>query len=244
MTQPLLTIITVTKNCANSIGRTLDSVNQVKHEDTEYIIIDAASNDGTVNLIKKSGMLVDKFISEPDSGIYNAMNKGIDLATGKYILFVNGDDVILPEGFLATYKTLKNFQNEVLTAVTAAVSVDGQATYLVARPWCLCFFNTVPHPSTFVTASILREYRFREDFRIAADYDLFLRLFLDGKKFHRVDSVITLHYRGGASSDSHLSMVEMDLIRRENLGLFKYKMTNYFWSAYRYFKSFYKSMKR
>jgi hypothetical protein len=109
---------------------------------------------------------------------------------------------------------------------------------LTARPWFLYFFNTVPHPSTFVSASTLRKYRFREDFRIAADYDLFLRLFLDGKKFHRIDPIIAMHYRGGASSDSNLSRMEMDHIRRENLGFLGCKFTNFIWTIYQHFKSF------
>ena len=197
LAQPLLSIVTVTKNCVGSLDKTLSSVSAIKTIGIEYIIVDGASTDGTVELIKDCGNLVDKFISEPDLGIYNAMNKSIDMASGRYIIFINGDDVILPEGFSVAYEVLKESKNEVIAAVTTAVSVDGQAIGLAARPWHLYFFNSVPHPSTFVSATTLRKYRFREDFRIAADYDLFLRLFLDGKKFHRIDPIIALHDRGG-----------------------------------------------
>lgn len=244
LAQPLLSIVTVTKNCVGSLDKTLSSVSAIKTIGIEYIIVDGASTDGTVELIKDCGNLVDKFISEPDLGIYNAMNKSIDMASGRYIIFINGDDVILPEGFSVAYEVLKESKNEVIAAVTTAVSVDGQAIGLAARPWHLYFFNSVPHPSTFVSATTLRKYRFREDFRIAADYDLFLRLFLDGKKFHRIDPIIALHDRGGTSSDSSLSMREMDQIRRENLGFFRYTLTNYIWAIYRYLKSFCKSMQR
>lgn len=242
LVQPLLSIITVTKDCVGSLGKTLSSVSAIKTVGIEYIIVDGASTDGTVGLIKDCGNLVDKFISEPDFGIYNAMNKGINLAGGKYIVFVNGDDVILPEGFLAAYEILKDSKYEVISAITTAVSIDGQTICLFARPWQLYFFNTVPHPSTFVSSSTLRHYRFREDFRIAADYDLFLRLFLDGKKIHLVDQIVALHYRGGASSDSNLSMKEMDRIRCENLGFFRYKLINYVWAIYQYLKSLCKYM--
>lgn len=244
LAQPLLSIVTVTKDCVGSLDKTLRSVSAIKVADIEYIIVDGASTDGTVELIENYGNLVDKFISEPDLGIYNAMNKGIDLAVGKYIIFINGDDVILLEGFLAAYEALKDSRNEVIAAVTTAVGIDGQAICLAARPWHLYFFNTVPHPSTFVSASTLRKYRFRENYRIAADYDLFLRLFLDGKKFHRVEPIIALHYRGGASSDSSLSVREMDRIRRENLGFFRFQLTNLIWAIYRYLKSFCKFMQR
>ena len=244
MNPPILSIITVTKNCASTLERTLLSVQAILNKDIEYIVIDGASTDQTLALLGKYNFLISKQISENDNGIYNAMNKGIDMAEGRYIIFINGDDVILPEGFLVAYDALRDSKNEVIAAVTTAISADGQAICLAARPWHLYFFNTVPHPSTFVSTSTLRKYRFREDFRIAADYDLFLRLFLDGKKFHRIEPIIALHYRGGASSDGALSTKEMDQIRRENLGFIVHKASNFIWAAYRQFKFFGKSMLR
>ena len=76
MTELLLTIVTVTKNCSQTIERTLDSVAAVKQKQIEYIIIDGVSVDATLSIIRSRGALVDRLVSEPDAGIYNAMNTG------------------------------------------------------------------------------------------------------------------------------------------------------------------------
>lgn len=244
LVQPLLSIVTVTKDCVGSLDKTLSSVSAIKTAGIEYIIVDGASTDGTVGLIKDCGNLVDKFISEPDLGIYNAMNKGIDLANGRYILFINGDDVLLPSKFFKIWPTLVAGKYEVVSAESQVVEHLNYYPNLVAKPWKLPFYNSIPHPSTFVLTSLLRKYRFREDLRIAADYDLFLRLHLDGKRFFRVDFPITIHRRGGASGNSTLSIQEMNFIRRERLGLVRYYLSNWIWGLYRQSKSFVKVIGR
>jgi glycosyltransferase involved in cell wall biosynthesis len=244
MFQKILSIITVTKNCVATLGNTFDTVRAVKNVNLEYIVIDGASTDGTVNLIKNSDKLVDKFISEPDFGIYNAMNKGLDLATGKYILFINGDDELLPSKFLNIWPTLVAGKYEVVSAESQVVEHLNYYPNLVAEPWKLPFYNSIPHLSTFVLTNLLKKYRFREDLRIAADYDLFLRLHLDGKRFFRVDFPIAIHRRGGASGNSTLSIQEMNFIRRERLGLVRYYISNWIWGLYRQSKSFVKAIGR
>ena len=92
--QPLISIITVTKDCNSTIERTLKSIQSIKDTDIQFIVIDGKSVDGTLSNIKRYKNLVDILVSEDDTGIYNAMNKGTRLAQGKYILFVNGDDHI------------------------------------------------------------------------------------------------------------------------------------------------------
>jgi len=244
MTFPLLTIVTVTKNCNATLERTLKSVSAVKTADVEYVVVDGASTDGTVELIINSGNLVDRFISEPDSGIYNAMNKGIDLATGKYILFINGDDELVPEGFPIVLPLLKDGQKDVIAAKTLVVESESLHVNLIANPWQLYFFNTIPHPSTFVLTDILRKYRFREDLKIASDYDLFLRLYLDSYQFVKVNATTALHHRGGASANSELSILEMDQIRLNRLGSLRYRLLNFLWKIYRIFKLSFRSLQR
>jgi glycosyltransferase involved in cell wall biosynthesis len=244
MTPPLLSIVTVTKNCAASLKATLESVKAIKNADIEYIIIDGSSTDGTVELIKNSGELVDKFISETDSGIYNAMNKGLDLALGKYILFINGDDELLPEGFPIVWPLLIDGNASIIAAKTKVLS-DGKCTpTLIARPWQLFFFNTIPHPSAFMLTALLRRYRFREDLRIASDYDLFLRLLLDGHQFLKVNAITALHHRGGVSANSALSLNEITQIRQERLGDKRYRFLNIVWSIYRIVKPFLNILKK
>lgn len=217
--QPLVSIITVTKNCNSTIERTLQSVEAIKAADIQYIIIDGKSDDGTLATIAHHEHLVDTLISENDTGIYNAMNKGVELATGRYILFINGDDELIPDAFLEAMKILENTKADVLCCNSRIGSNGGVAETLIPQPKRLFFYNSVPHPSTFVLATTLKKFGFREDLKIAADYDLFLRLLIAGKKFMVADLATAIHHRGGISSDSEVSHSEIELIKRERLGV-------------------------
>lgn len=220
MTGPtrLLTIATVTRNCASSIGDTLTSVAKVKRDDIEYIAIDGASTDGTLELLRQAGALVDQLVSEPDTGIYNAMNKAVGLARGRYILFINGDDELVPEGFEAALTTLETLEAEILCTVTLVGSTLNPTERLIGEPWKLVFFNSVPHPSAFTPTSLLRRFPFREDLKIASDYDFFLRSFIAGVKFRRLAVATALHQRGGASNNISVAVAELAKVRKARLG--------------------------
>ncbi|MCG3772041.1 MAG: PGL/p-HBAD biosynthesis glycosyltransferase [Nitrosomonadaceae bacterium] len=223
-TQPIVSIITVTKNCASTIERTLKSVQAVKTFDVQYIVVDGESNDETLSVIGRYRDVVDVLLSEGDSGIYNAMNKGAGLADGQYVLFLNGDDYILPDGFNAAKRLLAESKPEVLICQSEVFSESGERLDMLRLSlWRMYFFNTVPHLSTFVSSVLQRKYTFREQFRIAADYDLFLRLYLNGHHFTVADFVTATHHRGGFSNDRNRAIAEMREIRRDNLGVALYR---------------------
>lgn len=216
---PLVSIITVTKNCSLTIDRTLKSVAAIKTSDIQYIIIDGISDDGTLDIINKYGYLVDYLISEKDTGIYNAMNKGADIAQGKYILFINGDDYILADGFNKAKIILEKEIPEILCCQSELFNQKGEKeSNLWPSLSRLYFFNSIPHLSTFVFAELLKKYKFREKFRIAADYDLFLRMFLDRRRFVLSKLVTAVHYRGGFSDNAMLVRTEIRQIKKDNLG--------------------------
>ena len=146
------------------------------------------------------------------------MNKGVELASGRYILFINGDDELIPDAFLEAKKILMNTKADVLCCSSHVGSNGGRTEILIPKPSRLFFYNSVPHPSAFVLATTLKKFGFREDLKIAADYDLFLRLLIAGKKFVVVDLATAIHHRGGLSSDSDISHSEIELIKRERLG--------------------------
>lgn len=215
---PLLTIVTVTKNCDATLEQTLLSVKAIKDSTIEYLIIDGVSTDGTLDLVKRYGALVDGIISEADTGIYNAMNKGVGYAKGKYILFINGDDELVSEGFPAVLSALQSGAGEIICATTLVGSLSTPSETLIGVPWRLPFFNSIPHPSSFVATSLMRRYPFREDLKIASDYDFFLQAFLGRHQFKIIPAITALHQRGGASGDSQRSLVEISQVRRDQLG--------------------------
>lgn len=236
MPEYLLTIVTVTLNCANTVRRTLSSVAAIKGRGIEYIVIDGVSTDGTLDIIRSFGTLVDLLISEPDTGIYNAMNKGARLAKGKYILFINGDDALVPDGFHEVLRVLACNQEQIVSATTFVGGMHKPSEQLIARPWQLPFFNSIPHPSTFVARKLLLQWPFREDLRIASDYDFFLRAYLSGLKFRVLPFVTALHTRGGASGNVTRSSEELERVRRNRLG-WRYPILTALVNMYRLSKS-------
>jgi glycosyltransferase involved in cell wall biosynthesis len=217
--QVLVTLVTVARNAEASIERTLKSVAAVKDDDLEYIVIDGRSTDRTVEIVRGYGGLVDQFISEPDSGIYNAMNKGIKAASGDFILFINADDELLTKGFRQVKPLLAASTADVISCISE-VRIDGRfVEHLRPSLTRLPFFNSIPHPSTFVRTQVMREFRFREDLRVASDYDLFLRLLFARKHFTKCGVPVAVHNRGaGASADTELSYREVETVKRERLG--------------------------
>lgn len=225
MTELLLTIVTVTKNCDATIERTLDSVRTVKRPELEYVVVDGASTDTTLEVIRARGDLVDLLVSEPDSGIYNAMNKAIGLARGRYVLFINGDDVLVSDGFASVMDAMARGQDPIICATTLVGDLVSPTEILVAKPWHLPFFNSIPHPSSFVRRELLLSSPFREDLRIVSDYDFFLGAYLAGQSFRVLPVVTALHQRGGASGDVQRSQAELERVRRERLG-WRYPLIN------------------
>ena len=235
MAELLLTIVTVTKNCAATIDRTLDSVSAVKRPGVEYVVVDGVSTDATLEAIRARGGLVDRLVSEPDSGIYNAMNKGVGLAKGRYVLFINGDDALVADGFSAVMDTMAWGQDGIICATTLVGELGSPAETLMAKPWRLPFFNSIPHPSSFVRRELLLRTPFREDLRIVSDYDFFLRAYLAGQSFRLLPVVTALHQRGGASDDIQRSQAELERVRRERLG-WRYPLVNAVAAVYRQLK--------
>ena len=222
--QYLVSIITVTKNCAQTIARTLESIRSVKSPEIQYVIVDGESTDGTLDIIRSHGDLVDILISEKDSGVYNAMNKGAASATGQYVLFLNGDDRLVADGFNRALDILRSEKPKILSCRSSVCWDNGQdVEVLDPRPFLLPFFNVIPHMSTFISSSIQRQFGYREDLRIASDYDLFLRLFLRGYHFKVSNLITAVHYRGGGiSADRARSAIEIETVKRDHLGLFYY----------------------
>ena len=226
---PILTIITVTKNCSTTISKTLQSISEVKSNDIEYIVIDGISEDGTLEKLGEHMPILDLLISESDEGIYDAMNKGVTLASGEYILFLNGDDQIFCENFNLIIQTLKQRIADVYCSQTLACDANGQSIVLAANKWLLPFYNSIPHPSAFVSKGLLTLYPFRKDLKIASDYDLFLKLLIARRKFKTINLISAIHNRGGASGNVELSSAEVKMIQKEQLGHFFYLFVTLHW---------------
>jgi len=206
-----ISIITVVRNSKGTIKDAIESVLNQTYKNIEYIIVDGGSTDGTVEIIKEYGNKIDKFISEPDDGIYDAMNKGIRLATGDIIGILNSDDVYFDNKVLE--KVVEKFKE------TNVDSLYGDLYYVresdlntIVRYWkCSEFVRGSfskgwhpPHPAFFVKRHIYEKYGYFDlSMKVSADFELMLR-FLEKYKISTayLPSVLVKMRTGGESNRS------------------------------------------
>lgn len=200
-----ISVITIAYNSENCIGRTIESVLAQSYTDVEYLIIDGASKDGTVEVAESyRAALEEKGItyrvySEPDGGIYDAMNKGIRLATGDVIGILNSDDTYEPETLATVAETFAETDCELMFADIRIHKQDGSSFVKKARlrkPETSRDWN---HPTTFVKAELYKEYPFR-CLGIHDDYGFFLQMKKQNRRIVTVNKVLANFRMGGASN--------------------------------------------
>ncbi len=212
-----ITVITVCFNSAASIADTLDSVAAQSHPDIEHIVIDGASADETVAIVRDRGQHVARLISEPDRGIYDAMNKGLGLATGDLVGFLNADDMFAHRHVVASIARAAQGDPTADAVYGDIVYVRADRPDQVLRYWRsgeftrskLRFGWMPPHPTFYVRAAKLAEIgHFNDQLRIAADYDFVLRsLARPDARAAYVRDVLVRMRMGGASNRSIKAML-------------------------------------
>jgi len=203
-----ISIITVCFNSSETLEETLQSVAEQTYADIEYIVIDGESTDDTLNILKKYSDIINILVSEPDNGLYDAMNKGIALSNGKFVMFLNSDDV------LNNNNTIKNIICEIdkhsLNVVYGDISFFNDDVNKTLRLWKSSKFKKQninkgwhpPHPGFTVSKEIFNEVGvFNSKLKIVADYDFMLRCFnYKYLKIKYIDNVIVKMRMGGAST--------------------------------------------
>lgn len=197
-----VSIITVVYNGAKTIEQTIKSVLSQKYPNIEYIIVDGMSNDGTKEIINKYRKNVDCFISEEDKGIYDAMNKGIKHSTGDIIGFINSDDWYALDVVEKVVQTFLREEVDVVYGEVKMVHFGGHMS-LVKNGTLedIIFRMVIPHPTAFVKRQIFEKIGlYNQKYRIAADYDLFLRMYLNGIRMKQIKQVLAYVREGGVST--------------------------------------------
>jgi len=219
--KPLLTIITVVFNGAKHLEQTIESVINQSYDNIEYIIIDGGSTDGTLDIIKKYEIQIDYWVSEPDKGIYDAMNKGINVSTGDYIAFINADDWYHINAISTIVNTLSS-ENDLDFLYANINFVLEDDSYLNWKGNTGKNGTHIPHPACFIKSYLLKEEGFNTDYRIAADYEMTLRLFNnENVKTKYLDFTVANFRTGGTSSAFYTTTKEDFVITRKYFGLLK-----------------------
>jgi glycosyltransferase involved in cell wall biosynthesis len=212
-----VSIITAVYNNARHLAGCIKSVSKQDYPDIEHIVVDGASTDGTLDVIRENEDTISCWVSAPDDGIYSALNKGIELATGDVVGLLHSDDIFFNETVISD--VVKGFMD------TGAESLYGDLYYVskdntervvrywkssAYRPGLFCMGWMPPHTTFFVRRSLYEKYgAFRTDMRISADYELMLR-FIEkhGASTAYLPHVLVRMRLGGASNRSIANMIK------------------------------------
>ncbi len=212
---PLITIVTVVLNDPDGLEKTINSVIEQSYENVEFLIIDGGSTDSTLKIIEKYEDMIDYWLSEPDKGIYDAMNKGIDYANGDWINFLNTADTFHEKSTLE-----KVFRN----SRTDADFIYGHTYFLggdfqgIVKAWDFdILWKTMifTHQSLFTRSGVLKKRKFDINFRICADYDIIFNSYMEGLRFHNSDTVIAAFDPGTSDfSRARMAFEKWSVVRK------------------------------
>lgn len=227
-----ISIITITFNSEKTLERTIESVLNQNYDNLEYIIVDGGSKDETINIIKKYSDYISQWISEPDSGISNAFNKGISMATGDIIGIINSDDGLMP-GALKTINMEYDDTVDVYRGKTLLWKEDTD-TKVVEIPSIHFKFNSmnkIGHQSTFITKTTYKKFGgYDEDCKYVMDYDILLRLERGGAKFKYINIILAFYSLGGITFSKYTKERRQEMERvlknngASNLDVLKYRI--------------------
>lgn len=219
--QPLVSVITAVYNGAEFLEDTINSVLGQKYSNVEYIVIDGGSTDATLSIIRKYEHAIDYWVSEPDGGVYAAMNKGISLASGSWIGLINSDDRYTKDAIEIVAGVAKSGAADIVCGDLDIVSRQEGA--FIARRSAnylkLPFGMYVNHPASFVRSAVYRSVAsYDSSLRIAADYKFFLTAFVLKVRFCNVSACLAVMRDGGLSiKHEQLTKQEERSVRKEVL---------------------------
>jgi glycosyltransferase involved in cell wall biosynthesis len=178
---PLLSVITINLNNKEGLKKTIKSVISQTFDGIEYIVIDGGSHDGSVDILKENAVKLSHWESAADKGIYDAMNKGIAKATGKYLLFLNSGDVLSENTILSEISEFLT-DTDVLYGDLISMEADGKKKFHQSFDEAdvnELLLSTIWHPCAFIKRDLFDRYGlYNSDFKLAGDYEFFIRVIL------------------------------------------------------------------
>jgi len=220
MFEPKLSVITIVYNNVRDIERTMLSVLEQTYTNIEYIIVDGLSNDGTLEVINKYQDRIGKFISERDKGIYDAMNKGLAIATGDYVIFMNsGDEFYAPDTVATVFASADDA--DIYYGETEMIDDNGQSLGQrrhqapAAFTWrSFRYGMSISHQAIYIRRSLTEPYDNR--YQLSADIDWIIRAAKKAKKIVNVNGYVAKYLVGGMSKKKHRQSLQerFDIMKR------------------------------
>lgn len=216
-----LSIITINYNNRDGLLKTIESVISQTFKDYEWIVIDGGSTDGSRELIERYADHFSYWVSEPDKGVYNAMNKGIKVARGEYLLFLNSGDWLADNEVLSSVFIIPH-SADILYGYMVLGSKEGPVIQeAMMKPqlyWYDFLGNTLPHQSSFIAKRLFDNYGlYDETYRIVSDNKFFIRAIVwEKSSYEFIPQIITV-YEGGGISDDRIRFEERDIRLRNEM---------------------------
>ncbi len=205
---PKISFITVVRNNAEGLRKTLRNLSEISYPNKELVVIDGLSTDGTVEVVAEFAHSISYFVSEADRGIYDAMNKGLDAATGVFVWFVNAADTVSGVAELKRLFTTDNLLPDIIYGDTAIESESGERLGLRRKPLpeeltvrSLRNGMVVCHQSMLVRRTIAPKYSL--EYRYSSDYNWLIECTKAAKSTARIDGVLSTFALGGATTKHH-----------------------------------------
>lgn len=195
-------IITINYNNKEGLEKTIMSVLSQTTNDYQYIIIDGGSTDGSIDVIKRYADHIDYWVSEPDNGIYNAMNKGLNVTNGEYCLFLNSGDCLYDNNVLQRFNSY-NSDKDIIIGRVFSLQTNSALFLPPNRDLSLyhLFSSTVPHQGTFIKTSLQKKYPYDESLKIVADWKFFLvAIIMHNCSIEYTEFPVSKYDTGGISS--------------------------------------------
>ncbi len=220
-----LSIITVNLNNKEGLQKTIDSVVSQTFKDFEWIVIDGGSTDGSKELIEKYSDYISYWVSEPDKGIYNAMNKGIRVAKGDYLHFLNSSDTYIDNNTLSKFFS-NSCKSDIIFGNTLKYEGDKFTKINLKNEYITCYnltIDTINHQCAFIKRKLFDDYGlYDESLKIVSDWKFFFDTIVIGKcSIHHVNQDIVIFDTSGISSTS------IDKLRKEKMTILKQYLPEY-----------------
>jgi glycosyltransferase involved in cell wall biosynthesis len=203
-----ISIITVCYNAEKTIEKTIESIIAQSYKDLEYIIIDGASTDKTLEIIERyKKILPIILVSEKDNGIYDAMNKGTDLASGDYLNFMNAGDTFFNSTVIADVIPFLGENYDIVYGNMEVIYRDFKLIKKEPEPKYL-WQGPVNHQSSFIKRETLKKYRYNTDNKLVADFEFFLNVYYQGGKIKKINETIASYSNDGVTQVNDKQVIE------------------------------------
>ena len=213
-----LSIITINYNNRDGLRKTIESVVNQTWQEFEYIIIDGGSTDGSVEVIKEFADRIDYWVSEPDKGIYNAMNKGVSVAKGEYCQFLNSGDA-LSDANVVKYIVRELEDKAIYFAKTRFIDTLGVIKAPQQITMRTLYKRSLPHPSSYIQRQLLLKFPYDETLRIVSDWKFWIQaIILENCSYDILDLIaVDFDTNGISAKQKNIALTERDVVLKQLL---------------------------